>query len=480
MIDDTEVVLASNRGPVAFVASDDGFALRRGAGGLVGALGPVARRLGSRAVWIAATTSEADRAALAAGRAEHLSEQLGYPVLLIDVDREIYTSYYDVISNRMLWFANHCLWDELGEPSFGDDELGAWTRGYEEVNRRFADAVLETAETNALVLFHDYHLTRAPLLLRERRPGQTIGHFTHSSFCARGMKPLPEVIARAVIEGMLGANLVAFHVDAWAQGFLDCCEQLGWVVDRAEPAVEGAGRRTWVRTYPIQVDVDELRSRAAGGRARSWAHRFREEAAGPLIVRVDRTEPSKNVVRGFEAFGRLLDRRPDLRSVRFVACLYPSRQSMAEYRRYAAAIEDEVRQVNDRHPGSIVLSLEDDFDRSLGALLCYDVLLVNPLMDGMNLVSKEGVALNENHGALVLSRFAGSFEELGAYAEAIDDPRDIDATAAALERALALPEEERRARARGRCAAVERRTPEQWIEAQLDDLRAIRDGARPR
>lgn len=473
MPDDSSVVLVSNRGPVSFVRAGDAFTTKRGAGGLAGAVDPVARRLGDNAVWVAATNSAADREAVAAGAAGDLQDELGYRVHLLDIEPAIYARYYDEVSNRMLWFATHCLWGEVPMPAFGDAHREAWRDGYLRVNQRFADAVVQITSPSTLVLFQDYHLAVAPRLLRRARPDQKIFHFTHSSFCGPdGFAPLPDQIARGVIEGMLGADLLGFHVPDWVDGFFRCCEKLGAEVDTRRGSVTYDGRETWVRTYPIPVDADELRQRASGRKAQDWAHRFSQSDF--LVTRADRTDPSKNIVRGFRAFGLLLDRRDDLRGqARFVACLYPSRQSIPEYRRYVEEIKASVDDVNARHPGAIELFLEDDFERTLGALLAYDVLLVNPLMDGMNLVSKEGAVLNERWGALVLSNKAGSYEELGAFAVEISNATDADATCRALEQALALPPHERRRRALRLRQIAESSKPEDWIEAQIEDLRAI-------
>jgi trehalose 6-phosphate synthase len=481
MNEDTSVVLVSNRGPVSFIETEDGFETRPGAGGLAGALDPVARRLGEHAVWIAAANSKTDRDALHAGEADGLSDLLGYPVYLLDIDPEIYAEYYDVVSNRMLWFANHCLWDELGIKEFGGRELTAWDRAYEPVNQRFAQAVSEVADPSGLVLFQDYHLATAPGHLRRLRPGQVIFHFTHSSFCStEGLDRLPRPLPQKVIEGMLGADLLGFHVAQWVNGFLDCAERIGAEVDRADGSVKHDGRETWIREYPIPVDAAYLKERAASDTARGWSSKFRSRTDGPLIVRADRTEPSKNIVRGFEAFGVLLDKRPDLADkAHFVACIYPSRQSMPEYRDYARRIKHAAAKVNERHPGAIDLFLEDDYDRTLGALRVYDVLLVNPLMDGMNLVSKEGPVVNERDGVLVLSTGAGSFEELGDQSVRIDDPLDIDATARAIEAAIDMPDAERERRAEELSRRAGASKPEHWIEAQIADLEAISDGKPP-
>lgn len=481
MNDDLSVVLASNRGPISFVKKGEEFGIKRGAGGLAGALDPVVRRLGDKGVWIAAATSDTDREALVAGAADGLSQKLGYSVYLLDIDPDTYADYYDVVSNRMLWFANHCLWDELGIKEFGQKEKLAWENAYESVNRRFSNAVLEIADPDSLVLFQDYHLTTAPGYLRKARPSQTIFHFTHSSFCGPdGLERLPAPIPKKVIEGMLGADLLGFHVPAWSKGFMDCCERIGATVDGGAGTVDYRDRRSWIRSYPIPIDPNDLIKRSKRKRTREWAERFRSLTKGPLVVRADRSEPSKNVLRGFEAFAKLLERRRDLRGeATFVACLYPSRESMAEYRTYSDRIDQVVAEVNEEYPDSIHLFMKDDYDRTLGALLVYDVLLVNSIMDGMNLVSKEGPAINENSGALVLSKGAGSYLELGRHAVTIEDPLDVVETSHALEEAIDMPASERRARADQLRNTVYSTKPGHWIQSQIEDLASIQSEGRP-
>jgi trehalose 6-phosphate synthase len=484
MASDLTIALVSNRGPVSFVdAADGGFEVKRGAGGLAGALDPVARGLADQAIWIAAATSETDRRASQAGEVKRVRDLLGYRFALLDIPRETYEAYYDRVSNRMLWFANHCLWDEVGITEFDAEDERAWHEAYEPVNEHFAQTIAESVAPDSLVLFQDYHLSTAPKFLREKQPDRTISHFTHSSFCGPGdgLSRLPSDMGSRVIEGMLGADLLGFHTARWSRNFLRCCEAIGADVDYSAAEVESKNRRSFVRCYPIQIDASELRSRAQRPEVRSWVKRIREWAAGAkLIARIDRIEPSKNIVRGFEAFGLLLDRRPDLRdTVRFLACVYPSRESMEEYQKYARRVQASVEEVNSRHPGSVRLFAEDDFDRSLAAQVTYDVLLVNPLIDGMNLVSKEGPALNESNGVLVLSKGAGSFDELGENALVIEDALDVEATAKTIEDALELPPEKRTELSRGLRKAVESSPTEDWIGAQIRDLESIREQGRP-
>jgi trehalose 6-phosphate synthase len=199
-----------------------------------------------------------------------------------------------------------------------------------------------------------------------------------------------------------------------------------------------------------------------------------EDRPEKLVVRVDRADPSKNIVRGFHAFSLLLDEHPEwCGRVRLLARLDPTRESIPEYAAYRAAIDLAVRELEQRHPGSVVVELADDFDRSLAAYKRYDVLFVNPVFDGLNLVAKEGPLLNERSGVLVLSENAGAHEELAPWVVTIN-PSDVEGQARALYEALTMDEPERRRRAEALAAHVRANDVGRWLEAELADLEAAR------
>lgn len=468
------ILIAANRAPVSGV---DTGQVRPGQGGLVSLLTRAAEAFEREdLIWVGAAITGTENRLVP----ETVSTLLPYGVRFLEIPPDIYNGYYNVVSNRLLWFVHHRLFDELDVPVMDDEALDAWHHAYAIANRRFAELLAAIAGAQDLVLVQDYHLSLAPSHLRRLAPDLPIAHFTHTPFARPAdLDRLPDEIGRALCAGMLGADLLGFHSPRWSSAFLDCCAHLRHRVDRASGLVLDGERRIWVREYPAPIDVPDLLDMAARDPARAWAERLAPDGH-LLVVRTDRIDPSKNIVRGFEAFGQLLDRRPDLRSrVRFVASLFPSRTDVSEYRQYADRVAAAMGAVNDRHPGAIETFWDEDRDRSIGAMRIYDVLLVNPLLDGMNVVSKEGPAVNQRDGVLVLSREAGSAAELGDAALLVD-PLDVHATAAALEAALDMTAGERRRRAATLRAAVGRRSPLDWLREQVEDLRAIASGGEPR
>ncbi|MDP9373138.1 MAG: trehalose-6-phosphate synthase, partial [Chloroflexota bacterium] len=398
-----------------------------------------------------------------------------------------YDRYYNTIANPLLWFLQHYLWDLAESPAIDAEGWRAWDEGYAAVNRLFAEAIVAAAGgvrgTDArppLVMLHDYHLYLCAGLVRERLPGATITHFVHIPWPApQYWRVLPGAWRRAICAGLLGADVVGFQTLGDARRFVDTCaaELPGATGDDDGRAVEWGGRRVAVRAYPIGIDTAAVRATAASPAAAAHLDDIRPRGDERLIVRTDRTEPIKNILRGFAAYRELLRQRPEWRGrVRFLALLSPSRGAIPQYAAYTERIGALASEIAwefgtaDWRP--LQLYFTDDYPRTLAALRSYDVLLVNSLFDGMNLVAKEGPLVNERDGVLILSEGAGAFEQLGADALAVA-PCDVAGTAAALHAALTMPPEERARRAAALRAAVERDDIVAWLGAQLADIEAI-------
>ncbi len=457
-----KLIVVSNRGPIAYDRVNGERVARRGAGGLVTALAPLVSR--HDVTWIASAISEEDRAVAVAGTVgETARDGSRYRLRLVAHDPPAYDLYYNVIANPALWFVQHGLWELKQDP--GRDLGEAWADGYVPVNRTFADAVVEELEHEpaAAVLFHDYHLYLAPALVRERRPETALAHFTHIPWVGgEEWSALPESIVRPIHEGLLACDVAGFHTRRWRGAFLDSCRSLGLEPDE---------RR--VTAHPISIDPAEFEAMARSEPVLARERELESERPELLILRVDRTDPSKNVPRGLEAFRLLLERRPDLRGrVGMLALLDASRQEIPEYVAELRRIEAAAARVEADFPGALTLRVADDFPASIAAYKQFDVLLVNAVMDGLNLVAKEAPFVNERSGVVVLSVNAGAYEELRDWVVPVD-PFDVAAIAAALEDALALGVDERRARREAIRANVVEHDLEAWIAAQLADL----DGA---
>jgi trehalose 6-phosphate synthase len=454
------LILASNRGPVGFSRDESGKLVeKRGAGGLVTALRPLVAR--HDVTWIASAQSDEDRRVAGDGAVDQTAQDgSAYRLRLIAHDSAAYDLFYNVVANPALWFAQHGLEGMLERRR--SELQTAWERGYVPVNQAFADAVADelAREPRAAVFFQDYHLYAAPALLRSRCPHALLAQFVHIPWpTPEEWRVLPDDVVLALHEGLLANDVVGFHTERWRRAFLASCEELG---------LETAG--TLVTAHPISVDAAEFDEAAAGSAVLAREEVLRRERPEQLIVRVDRTDPSKNVVRGFHAFRRLLDRRPDLLGrVGMLALLDPSRQTIPEYAHYRAAIEREAAALSDAYPGVLTVRIADDFPESVAAYKQYDVLLVNAERDGLNLVAKEAPLVNTQDGVVVLSENAGAYDELREWVIGVD-PFDVDAQSIALERALELPAEQRVAWAEAIERHVREHDLERWATEQLEDL----------
>jgi trehalose 6-phosphate synthase len=476
-----QLIVVSNRGPAAYLRDELGNRMtRRGGGGLVTAL----RGLVSRhdVTWIASAISDEDRVVCLenSGRAFEETARDGSPfrLRLVAHDARAYDWYYNVIANPTLWFLQHHLWDLKRSPNIDRGLHHAWEQGYVAVNRNFADAVVEELEQNpdASVFFHDYHLYLAPRLVRDARPDALLQHFVHIPWPdADEWHILPRAIRQQVHEGILANDAIGFHTRRWQRSFLRCCADfLGADCDLESGTLEHEGRTVRVNANPISVDTREFDELAASAAVLEVESRLIEHRPEKLVLRVDRTDPSKNIVRGFRAFELFLDQHPELHwRVGMLALLDPSRQDIPEYAEYVGAIQREARRVNDRFAPigwtPIDLRMADDFPLSVAAYKQYDVLLVNAIFDGLNLVAKEAPLVNTRTGVLVLSENAGAHDELGDFALTVN-PFDVAGQAQAIHEALELGESERRRRLEGIRARVREHDLDAWLEHELAAL----------
>ncbi|MBW8487322.1 alpha,alpha-trehalose-phosphate synthase (UDP-forming) [Actinomadura parmotrematis] len=478
----SQVLVASNRGPVSFALSGEGdLTMRRGGGGLVSGLASVTGPGGPDVLWVCAALGDADRAAARQapeGRLDRAGHDTGgAAVRMLDIPAATFHRAYNAVANSTLWFVHHLLYDTPRAPHFDARARRDW-QSYEAYNAAFADALARDAEPGAKAVIQDYHLSLAPALLRERRPDLRIAHFSHTPWAPpEYFALLPDDVGAAVLEGVLGADHAGFLTERWAAAFLDCCEALlpGAKVDRHARTVTRAGHVTRVGVHGLGVDGAGLRARAAEPDAAAHAEALRAQVGGRrLIVRIDRTELSKNIVRGLAAYREMLANHPEWRGrVVHLAFAYPSRHDLPEYREYTAAVQRVAGEIVDEFGTPdwepLILQVNDDYPRSLAAYGLADVLLVNPIRDGMNLVAKEGPVLSRAGCALVLSREAGAAAELADDAVMVN-PYDVSQTAEALHQALLMPHDVRAERCARLAAAATALPPQRWFADQLAAL----------
>lgn len=491
------IIVASNRGPVEFYRAADGrFLTRRGAGGVVTALAAFARAV--PLTWVAVSMTTADRDAFADAQAPARTVRLGHQPLqvrYIPIAPEMYRRYYDRTSNEILWFLQHYMWSPIQWPTFGEAHVRDWDDGYRPVNEAIADAIVDAARrgattdhasdhasedgANTIILLQDYQLYLAAALVRARLPQATIQQFVHIPWPAnRYWQLLPDRFVHEIYEGLAGNDILGFQTASDLQNFLVGAQAFlsGSRIDFDRQTVVWRRHRLVAHVYPVPTDAIELRRTLLTAPARAGAEELSDLLSdeGQVIMRVDRLDPSKNIIRGFLAYEALLRRWPAYRGhLRFLAFLIPSRQGLPIYRKYERDVRALIRRINTEYGTEdwrpIVPFFDNNRPRALAAMRRYDVLLVNSIIDGMNLVAKEGPAVNERSGVLVLSRTTGAFEQLGEVALPITST-DIDETATELYEALRMSHRERAQRAERARTIVEAETPADWSLAQLRDV----------
>jgi len=476
------LTIVSNRGPAEFDRDEQtGERLvRKGGGGLVTALsGLVSHR---KALWVASamTTEDVEVARESQGPTNIELDGIDYEVLMVESDPVAYEGFYNIIANPILWFIQHYLWDLSNVPDIRQNEQTAWRDGYLAVNADIAQAVIEAIadQTEPLVMFHDYHLYTCPGLVRAARPDAICQHFVHIPWSQPdSWRILPRAWRERIFEGLLANDIIGFHTLGYCRNFLHCCDDLmGLEVDYNRNVVIHGGRETWIREYPLSIDVERMHRAAASPEVARYEQELTQRRRENLIIRVDRADLSKNVLRGFTAFDVFLEQHPEFREkVTFIAHLQPSREDVPEYAEYLEKIEALAAVVNHRHGTTdwmpIDLRIYENFPEAVARFKQFDLLIVNALFDGMNLVAKEAPAVNERDGVLMLSENTGAHEELGSCALSVN-PFDIQEQADTIFRALTMDPEERADRASRLKEIISARNPGEWIDEQLQDISA--------
>lgn len=487
MLAQRRLIIASNRGPLEYRIEDDGsLSSTRGSGGMVTALMAAARFV--PATWVAAAMTEGDRRAAeeANGHLLQVPDHEMY-LRLVTIPRSTYQRHYYVFCNPLLWFVQHFMWNTPRTPNIGRAVYEAWDSGYIPVNEAIAQAIVEEARSHEwppFVLLQDYHLYLAPAMVRREVPDATILHFTHIPWPGpRYWGLLPEFMRRRIHEDMCACDIVGLQTLADVRNFLHCCETMldGVDIDFSQRLIRYRGHTTRVRHYPISIDSAGLLEFAGSSEVETHKERLRPLLGQQTIVRVDRSEPSKNIIRGLRAWELLLERYPDFRGkVCFLQFLVPSRSELGVYQTYTDEIFELVESIND-HFGDvdwqpIHVFYENNYAQAIAGMYLYDVLLVNPIIDGMNLVSKEGPLVNKGDGVLILSELAGSHEQLSEYTLNVS-PTDLEGTVRALHEALTMPAKERQRRAAALKRIVQEEDITHWLESQFRDLMAVEKGA---
>lgn len=472
------LVLVSNRGPVTF--QDDGT-VKRGSGGLVTALTGLASH--RDAVWVASamTGRDVEVAEENGGRPFEVDAPDGghYRIRLVASDAEAYDRFYNIIANPILWFIQHYLWDQSNAPDIRRHEVEAFEFGYNVVNEDLAHAVLEEIDgrEEPVVMIHDYHLYTLPAMVRRARPDAFLHHFIHIPWTqSDAWRVLPTRLREEIYTGVLANDIVGFHTRSYRRNFLQCCQDLMDLdVDMERGVVFVDGREVWVRAYPLPIDWRATQALASRPRVAELEEELLRRRREYAILRVDRADLSKNVLRGFTSFDIFLEQHPEFSErITFTAQLMPSRTDVPEYAEYLERIEALVAVVNHRHGTTdwmpIDLRLKDDLDAAVALYKHYDVIVVNAMFDGMNLVAKEAPLVNVRDGVSILSENTGAHEELGDAALSVN-PFDVQELADSIHAALTMPREERASRMARLKSIVTSRDPGDWIDDQIADIR---------
>ena len=476
------LVLASNRGPVEHQMTPEGrLEARRGSGGVVTAFSSLAKS--AEFTWVASAMGEGDRAVSNNGQAPRVRSPLpGHKINLryVVTPRRVYHKYYNVLCNPLLWFLQHYMWNPPYNPNVDASVHDAWLTGYIPVNQAFAKSIVDDARETGeapIVIGHDYHLYLMPEYVRREIPEAIIQHFVHIPWpTPRYWQMIPASITQGICSALCHTNLLGFQSPQDRRCFLGTVEEFlpEAEIDHQHFTINWQGNHTAVKVYPISINVAEVQRIANSPRATDYESRLAPYCNEKTIVRIDRAEPNKNIVRGFKAYELMLSRYPELRGkVNFLAFLVPSRTHIRQYQRYMDEIMQTVQQINNSFGDAdwqpVHTFVENNYTQAIAGMKLYDALLVNTIMEGMNLVAKEGPVVNTRNGVLVLSTSSGVHHQLAEGALSVS-PTDIEGTMEALHQAITMTAEERERRASLLSGSIYREDITHWIHRQLLDI----------
>jgi len=481
----SRLILVSNRGPIEYHRTEDGaLEARRGSGGVVTALSGISDFIEME--WIASAMGEGDREAARRAEGSSFKGSVGGENLYLQFvvsPRSTYHKYYSVFCNPLLWFLQHYMWNSPRTPNIDRVTYDAWERGYIPVNQAFARVVVDSARKSRLkpiVMLNDYHLYLTAGYIRQELPDVPIQHFIHIPWpAACYWQLLPDQMRQAIIRSLCSADIVGLQTVRDVNSFLSCCEALldGAEVDYQNQAVHLGSHISRVKAYPISINVDGLKKLVSSAEVKEYELKLRPLCGEKTIVRIDRAEPSKNIIRGFRAFDIFLGRHPEfLGKVKFIAFLVPTRTHLKQYQRYIEEVKQLIEMINNRygtdswHP--IDYFYENNYYQAIAGMRIYDVLLINAVIDGMNLVAKEGPTVNDCDGVLVLSETVGACEQLGENALTVA-PAALEGTAQALYAALSMPAGERARRARALKESIARDDITAWLMHLFEDIASL-------
>jgi len=475
------LILVSNRGPVEYyLAPDRQLRSRRGSGGVVTALSSLSKYI--ELDWIASAMGEGDR--LAAQRAQGRrfkapSTSDNLHLHFVVSPRNMYHKFYSVICNPLLWFLQHYMWSSSRTPNIDYAVHDAWESGYVPVNQAFGQAVIDEAagsEPPPIVILNDYHFYLVSAYIRRQMPDLVIQHFIHipwPSPCYWQL--LPGYMRQAILGSLCTTDIVGLQTGRDVRSFLHSCESFidGAEIDYARRTVRINEHTVQVKAYPVSIDAIGLKKLCSSEAVKEYEEKLSPLCGEQTIVRVDRAEPSKNIIRGFRAFDTLLERYPQFQGkLKFIAFLVPTRTHLKPYQRYMQEVTQLIEAINSKygteewHP--IDFFYENNYLQAIAGMRLCDVLLVNPVIDGMNLVAKEGPTVNNRDGVLILSETVGACEQLGQNALTVA-PADLEATTQALYTALTMPAAERNKRITELKRSIEEEDVTAWLLHLLED-----------